>query len=59
MTKMKSTNKENEILKEGVMKIEMYGYEAIEKIARKSGSTAGIYVPVGWTGKKIKIVRLE
>ena len=55
---MKSTNKENEILKEGVMKIEMYGYEAIEKIARKSGSTAGIYVPVGWTGKKIKIVRL-
>lgn len=56
---MKSANKESEILKEGVMKIEMYGYEAIEKIARKAGSTAGVYVPVGWAGKKIKIVRLE
>jgi len=52
---MKSANKEDEISKEGVMKIEMYGYEAIEKIARKSGSTAGIYVPVGGLARKSRL----
>ena len=56
---MKSPNEEKEMQRKGLMKIEIYGYEAIEKTAMKAASTARVYLPVGWTGKKIKIVRLE
>ena len=56
---MNSTNKDEGMQKKALMKIELYGYEAIEKTARKAGSTAGVYVPVSWASKKIKIIRLE
>ena len=56
---MESLNKETEMQKKGLMKVEIYGYEAIEKTAVKAGTTARVYLPVGWAGKKIKIVRLE
>jgi len=41
------------------MKIEMEGYEAVEKIANKGGNSARIYVPKHWEGKKVKVVLIE
>ena len=38
---------------------EITGYEVIEKIARATGTTAHVFVPVSWVGKRVKIVRIE
>ena len=56
---MGNQNKEKEMEKKGLIKVEIYGYEAIEKTATKAGTTARVYLPIGWAGKKIKVVRLE
>ncbi len=39
--------------------MEMRGYEAVEKIAHAGGTSARIYVPKHWQGKKVKAVLLE
>ena len=41
------------------MKIEMMGYEVVEKVAMPSGNSCRIYLPVGWRGKRVRAVRLE
>ena len=41
------------------MKIEMKGYEAVEKTATKGGNSARVYVPKQWEGKKVKVILLE
>ena len=41
------------------MKIEMEGYEVVEKIAVKGGNSARIYVPKKWEGKKVRAVLIE
>lgn len=41
------------------MKIEMLGYEVVEKVAMPSGNSSRIYLPVDWKGKRIRAVRLE
>ncbi len=40
-------------------KIEIVGFEMLEKLVRKSGNSGRVYVPVDWIGKKVKIVLLE
>lgn len=42
-----------------LIRMEMRGYEAVEKIAQPSGTSARIYVPKHWQGKKVKAVLLE
>ncbi len=42
-----------------IIKMEMRGYEAVEKIAQAAGNSARIYVPKHWQGKKVKAVLLE
>lgn len=42
-----------------VIKMEMQGYEALEKIAQAGGNSARVYVPKHWQGKKVKVVLLE
>jgi len=42
-----------------VIKMEMRGYEAVEKIAQAGGNSARIYVPKHWQGKKVKAVLIE
>jgi putative transposon-encoded protein len=42
-----------------MIKMEIRGYEALEKIAQAGGNSARIYVPKNWQGKKIKVVLLE
>lgn len=42
------------------IRLEFYGAEVIEKIVKPSGATSGrVYLPPGWIGKKVKIVRLD
>ena len=41
------------------MKLEMEGYEVIEKVAVKGGNSARIYVPKKWEGKKVRAVLIE
>lgn len=39
--------------------IRLVGYEMVEKLVRKSGTSGRVYVPVDWVGKKVKIILLE
>ena len=41
------------------IKIQMEGYEVVEKIAVKGGNSARIYVPKKWEGKKVRAVLIE
>jgi len=41
------------------MKIEMLGYEVVEKVAMPSGNSSRIYLPVDWKGKRVRAVRVE
>lgn len=40
-------------------KIQLIGFEMLEKEVNKSGNSGRVYVPVEWIGKKVKIVLLE
>jgi len=41
------------------MKIEMWGFEVVEKIAVKGGNSSRIYVPKKWEGKKVRAILIE
>jgi putative transposon-encoded protein len=40
-------------------RIELTGFEMLEKTVAKSGNSGRVYVPVEWIGKKVKIIRVE
>lgn len=40
-------------------KIELSGYEMLEKDVKKSGNSGRVYVPIEWINKKVKIILLE
>jgi len=40
-------------------KIELTGFEMLEKTVNKSGNSGRVYVPVEWIGKKVKVILLE
>ena len=42
-----------------LIKMELKGYEAVEKTAHIGGNSARVYVPKHWHGKKVKVVLLE
>ncbi|MDA3788251.1 MAG: DUF2080 family transposase-associated protein [Desulfobacula sp.] len=39
------------------VKFEIYGEELIEKIVSSSGNSGRVYLPPGWIGKKVKVVK--
>jgi len=41
------------------IKMQMEGYEAVEKTAEKGGNSARIYVPKHWIGKKVRAILIE
>ncbi|MFH1439356.1 MAG: DUF2080 family transposase-associated protein [Candidatus Woesearchaeota archaeon] len=41
------------------IKMQIEGYEVVEKIAKLSGNGAQVYVPKHWAGKKLKVVLVE
>ena len=40
-------------------KIQLTGFEMLEKKVNKSGNSGRVYVPIGWIGKKVKIILVE
>ncbi len=40
-------------------KIQLLGFEMLEKPVNKSGNSGRVYVPIEWVGKKVKIILLE
>jgi len=40
-------------------KIELTGFEMLEKQVNKSGNSGRVYVPIEWIGKRVKIVLIE
>jgi len=40
-------------------KIQLRGFEMLEKQVNKSGNSGRVYVPVEWVGKRVKIVLVE
>jgi hypothetical protein len=41
------------------MRIEMLGYEVVEKVAMPSGNSSRVYLPVDWERTRVRAVRLE
>lgn len=41
------------------VKISLTGFEMIEKKVNKSGNSGRVYVPIGWIGKRVKVILLE
>ena len=41
------------------MRVEVEGYEAIEKIVKPAGNSGRVYVPIDWLTCRVKIIRLE
>jgi len=41
------------------VKLELTGFEMLEKEVHKSGNSGRIYVPIEWIGKRVKIILLE
>lgn len=40
-------------------KIQLIGFEMLEKRVTKSGNSGRVYVPIEWIGKKVKIILVE
>jgi putative transposon-encoded protein len=40
-------------------KIQLTGFEMLEKQVNKSGNSGRVYVPVEWISKRVKVVLLE
>lgn len=39
-------------------KIQLTGFEMLEKQVNKSGNSGRVYVPIEWIGKRVKVVLL-
>jgi len=39
-------------------KIQLTGYEMLEKQVNKSGNSGRVYVPIDWIGRKVKVILL-
>jgi putative transposon-encoded protein len=41
------------------IKIEVEGFEVIEKTVKAQGNAGRVYLPVSWVGKKVKVLLVE
>ncbi len=44
---------------DGKVKFEVYGEEMIEKKVKMSGNSGRVYLPPGWIGHQVKIIRIN
>ena len=40
-------------------RLELYGREMIEKVVKSGGPSGRVYLPPGWIGKTVKIIRVD
>jgi putative transposon-encoded protein len=50
---------DKQITLEKPMRVEVEGFEAIEKIVSSAGHSGRVYVPPDWVGCRVKIIRLD
>lgn len=43
----------------GTAKIEIYGNAMIEKKVGSSGKTGRVYLPTGWVGHHVRVIRVD
>jgi len=41
------------------MRVEVEGYEAIEKIVKSGGNSGRVYVPIDWLNCRVKVIRID
>ena len=41
------------------VKLELTGYEMLEKLVNRSGNSGRVYVPIEWIGKRVKVILIE
>lgn len=41
------------------MKVEIQGYQILEKKVKASGTSGRVYVPKEWVGKRVKVILIE
>jgi putative transposon-encoded protein len=57
---LREINREPEISsKPSVSKFEVFGQEMIEKEVKQGGNSGRVYLPPGWLGKHVKIIRID
>lgn len=49
----------DQISAEKPMRVEVEGYEAIEKIVKPGGNSGRVYVSVDWLNCRVKVIRLD
>ena len=49
----------DQISAEKPMRVEVEGYEAIEKIVKPGGNSGRVYVPIDWLSCRVKVIRIE
>jgi putative transposon-encoded protein len=41
------------------MNIQTQAYEVLERAVKARGSSGGVYLPISWVGKRVKILLLD
>jgi len=41
------------------VRFEVYGQEMVEKRVKPSGNSGRVYLPPGWVGHQVKIIRID
>jgi putative transposon-encoded protein len=41
------------------MTVQSQAYEVIERVVKARGTSGGVYLPVSWTGKRVKVLLLD
>jgi putative transposon-encoded protein len=54
-----ATNEVKDSNKRKMVKFEVHGEELIEKKVKASGNSGRVYLPPGWIGHSVKIIRID
>jgi len=41
------------------MTVQSQAYEVLERVVKARGTSGGVYLPISWTGKRVKILLLD
>jgi putative transposon-encoded protein len=41
------------------MNVSTQAYEVLERVVKARGTSGGVYLPVSWTGKRVKVLLLD
>jgi len=41
------------------MTVQTQAFEVLERVVKARGTSGGVYLPVAWTGKRVKVLLLD